>query len=63
MKKALEDAGQWVDKSDGQRQGPDQPLLYQHSPDGGAFLASQPVPRCGAFCYLAVVSRSDRSEE
>lgn len=25
--------------------------------DQGAFLVSQPVPKCGAFCYLAVVSR------
>ena len=34
------------------------PLLYEQSPDGGAFLASQPVPRCGAFCYLAVVTKA-----
>ncbi|XP_071443237.1 uncharacterized protein [Hetaerina americana] len=34
-----------------------QPLIYNFSPDGGAFLAAQPVPRCGAFCYLAVISR------
>lgn len=38
------------------------PLLYENSPDGGAFLASQPVPRCGAFCYLAVVSRDTKNE-
>ncbi|XP_055547989.1 uncharacterized protein LOC129731765 [Wyeomyia smithii] len=31
--------------------------LFQRSPDGGAFLVSQPVPRCGAFCYLAIVSK------
>lgn len=37
------------------------PLLYQYSPDGGAFLASQPIPRCGAFCYLAVISQSKES--
>nr|CAD7448027.1 unnamed protein product [Timema bartmani] len=35
-----------------------QPLIYQRSPDGGAFLSAQPVPRCGAFCYLAVVARA-----
>lgn len=40
-----------------------QPLIYQHSPDGGAFLAAQPIPRCGAFCYLAVISRSPKTEE
>ena len=33
------------------------PEIFERSPDGGAFLVSQPVPRCGAFCYLAVVSR------
>lgn len=31
--------------------------LFDRSPDKGAFLVGQPVPRCGAFCYLAVVSR------
>uniref|UniRef100_A0A1Q3FZZ9 DUF4485 domain-containing protein n=1 Tax=Culex tarsalis TaxID=7177 RepID=A0A1Q3FZZ9_CULTA len=31
--------------------------LFRRSPDGGAFLVSQPVPRCGAFCYLAIVSK------
>ena len=36
------------------------PPLFEHSPDGGAFLAAQPVPRCGAFCYLAVVARQDQ---
>lgn len=35
----------------------DKPMLYRQSPDGGAFLAAQPVPKCGAFCYLAVVSK------
>lgn len=33
------------------------PQIMQQSPDQGAFLVSQPVPKCGAFCYLAVVSR------
>ncbi|XP_019867039.1 uncharacterized protein LOC109596028 [Aethina tumida] len=36
------------------------PMLYENSPDGGAFLAAQPVPRCGAFCYLAVVARNPK---
>uniref|UniRef100_A0A8D9BT53 DUF4485 domain-containing protein n=1 Tax=Cacopsylla melanoneura TaxID=428564 RepID=A0A8D9BT53_9HEMI len=40
----------------------DMPLLYRQSPDGGAFLASQPVPRCGAFCYLAVVCEQNEKE-
>lgn len=35
----------------------DTPMLYRQSPDGGAFLAAQPIPKCGAFCYLAVVSK------
>lgn len=33
------------------------PQIMQQSPDQGAFLVNQPVPKCGAFCYLAVVSR------
>jgi hypothetical protein len=33
------------------------PQIMRQSPDQGAFLVSQPVPKCGAFCYLAVVSR------
>ncbi|KAJ8978255.1 hypothetical protein NQ317_012612 [Molorchus minor] len=37
------------------------PMLYENSPDGGAFLAAQPVPRCGAFCYLAVVAREPKN--
>ncbi|XP_073998537.1 uncharacterized protein [Rhodnius prolixus] len=48
-------AGLWasdVDKASAQR-----PMLYRTSPDGGAFLAAQPVPKVGAFCYLAVVSK------
>ncbi|XP_067005638.2 uncharacterized protein [Anabrus simplex] len=36
------------------KQKQDRPVIYQNSPDGGAFLAAQPIPRCGAFCYLAV---------
>lgn len=39
------------------------PLIYRQSPDGGAFLASQPVPRCGAFCYLAVVCEGEECEK
>lgn len=38
------------------------PMLYEQSPDGGAFLAAQPVPRCGAFCYLAVVAREPNKD-
>ncbi|CAH1116287.1 unnamed protein product [Phaedon cochleariae] len=38
------------------------PMLYENSPDGGAFLAAQPVPRCGAFCYLAVVAREPKHD-
>ncbi|KAF5293495.1 hypothetical protein FQA39_LY02980 [Lamprigera yunnana] len=49
-----DDEGAWADSAFGKQK----PMLYQHSPDGGAFLAAQPIPRCGAFCYLAVVSRA-----
>jgi hypothetical protein len=33
------------------------PLIMQNSPDHGAFLVSQPIPKCGAFAYIAIVSR------
>lgn len=33
------------------------PIIMENSPDHGAFLVSQPIPKCGAFCYLAVVAR------
>ncbi|KAL0279517.1 UNVERIFIED_CONTAM: hypothetical protein PYX00_001057 [Menopon gallinae] len=39
------------------------PDLYRKSPDGGAFLSSQPIPKCGAFCYLAIVSKPCEEEE
>ncbi|XP_069697405.1 uncharacterized protein [Periplaneta americana] len=48
---------EWMDEVDTGKK--ERPFIYQHSPDGGAFLASQPVPRCGAFCYLAVVSKAE----
>nr|CAD7414860.1 unnamed protein product [Timema cristinae] len=53
----------WLQYSDQESEDVDstrsgQPLIYQRSPDGGAFLSAQPVPRCGAFCYLAVVARA-----
>lgn len=41
----------------------DKPMVYRQSPDGGAFLAAQPVPRCGAFCYLAVVSKPPAKDD
>jgi hypothetical protein len=44
-------------------EGGKKPLIYENSPDGGAFLAAQPIPRCGAFCYLAVVARKPEPEE
>ncbi|XP_049940775.1 uncharacterized protein LOC126416937 [Schistocerca serialis cubense] len=37
--------------------GPPEPLVQALSPDGGAFLANQPMPRCGAFCYIAVLCK------
>ncbi|ENN81696.1 uncharacterized protein LOC109546522 [Dendroctonus ponderosae] len=56
-----ENQDEWGDKT-GQG-GPKPPMLYDHSPDGGAFLAAQPVPRCGAFCYLAVVAREPKKND
>jgi len=41
----------------------DKPMLYRQSPDGGAFLAAQPIPKCGAFCYLAVVSKPPAKDD
>lgn len=57
----LDAAAKWHGDADSQKSS--QPLIYQHSPDGGAFLAAQPIPRCGAFCYLAVISRTPKAEE
>lgn len=39
------------------------PDIYQKSPDGGAFLSSQPIPKCGAFCYVAIVGKSAATYE
>lgn len=47
--------GCWGDDVDGASG--ERPMLMRQSPDGGAFLAAQPIPKCGAFCYLAVVSK------
>ncbi|XP_063230457.1 uncharacterized protein LOC134535319 [Bacillus rossius redtenbacheri] len=46
----------WWEAVDSAR-GEQRPLVHDRSPDGGAFLAAQPVPRCGVFCYLAVVAK------
>ncbi|KAI4479494.1 hypothetical protein M0804_010891 [Polistes exclamans] len=32
-------------------------MIASLSPDDGAFLASQPVPHHGSFCYLAITSK------
>lgn len=57
----LEGAGKWAEGDLQSKEG--KPVLQQRSPDGGAFLAAQPIPRCGAFCYLAVVSKSPKTDE
>lgn len=51
-----------VEESSSTYPDPSSPLkeILERSPDKGAFLLSQPVPRCGAFCYLAVVSRNPK---
>lgn len=33
------------------------PEIVRRSPDGGEFLAGQPIPDVGAFCYLAVLTK------
>ncbi|KAJ1528031.1 hypothetical protein ONE63_007952 [Megalurothrips usitatus] len=48
--------GQDSTRQEDSRRGP----AYEYSPDGGEFFAAQPVPRCGAFCYLAVVARQNQ---
>jgi hypothetical protein len=60
-KDAKKDGGAW--ECDLSSEDSDKPMLYRQSPDGGAFLAAQPVPKCGAFCYLAVVSKPPAKEE
>lgn len=39
------------------------PDIYRKSPDGGEFLSQQPIPKSGAFCYLAIVSKSMNAGE
>ncbi|XP_063706748.1 uncharacterized protein LOC134835735 [Culicoides brevitarsis] len=34
--------------------------LFRKSPDKGAFLLKQPVPKSGIFCYLAIVAKPDQ---
>ncbi|XP_046737978.1 uncharacterized protein LOC124406583 [Diprion similis] len=34
--------------------------IMRRSPDGGAFLASQPIPDVGAFCYLSVITKKPK---
>lgn len=34
--------------------------LFRKSPDKGAFLLKQPVPKSGIFCYLAIVNKPDQ---
>ncbi|KAK6624252.1 hypothetical protein RUM44_011111 [Polyplax serrata] len=46
----------WVD--DLQKADSNIPDIYRKSPDGGEFLSQQPIPKSGAFCYLAIVSKS-----
>ncbi|XP_030745203.1 uncharacterized protein LOC115874245 [Sitophilus oryzae] len=53
------DLEEWREHAAG---GTKKPMLYENSPDGGAFLAAQPIPRCGAFCYLAVVAREPKKD-
>lgn len=60
-KDAKKDGGAW--ECDMSSEDTDKPMLYRQSPDGGAFLAAQPVPKCGAFCYLAVVSKPPTKDE
>ncbi|XP_011303232.1 uncharacterized protein [Fopius arisanus] len=33
--------------------------IMQRSPDAGAFLAAQPIPDVGAFCYVAVLTKKN----
>ncbi|KAJ9593783.1 hypothetical protein L9F63_027574 [Diploptera punctata] len=36
----------------------ERPFISQQSLDSGSFLDAQPNVRCGAFCYLAVLSKT-----
>ncbi|XP_026814426.1 uncharacterized protein LOC113554674 [Rhopalosiphum maidis] len=54
-------AGAW--ECDLNSEDTEKPMLYRQSPDGGAFLAAQPIPKCGAFCYLAVVSKPPAKDD
>lgn len=55
-KDSKKDSSAW-ECDDSDEEDATKPMLYKQSPDGGAFLAAQPVPKCGAFSYVAVVSK------
>lgn len=38
------------------------PKIMRNSPDGGDYLVNQPIPKCGAFCYLVIVTRPPEEE-
>lgn len=38
-------------------------VVHGQSPDGASFLAARPVPRCGAFCYLAVINKPPAKDD
>lgn len=57
---ALYDPGEMVEMPAAEKTQPT-PIVPNLSPDGGAFLASQPMPKCGAFCYLAIACHEPTS--
>lgn len=49
-----------IPENEGFSDGFNLPLVMENSPDHGAFLVNQPVPKCGAFAYIAIVSRPNK---
>ncbi|XP_015118411.1 uncharacterized protein LOC107042054 [Diachasma alloeum] len=41
------------------RGSPRNSAIMQRSPDAGDFLAAQPIPDVGAFCYVAVLTKKN----
>lgn len=39
------------------------PELMRRSPDAGEFLAAQPIPEVGAFCYVAVLTKKKKKKK
>lgn len=58
--KYLQPAGTKFDSSKSQNSINRNNNLFEKSPDKGAFLLNQPIPKSGVFCYLAIVNKPNQ---